>query len=309
MSMILTPTKVKNIGFKNKIVMAPMANFRLPSRNGVMGDELLQYYLNYTDKEIGLIILQAMFVMPSFENLPWAFKPEHMVPLKKIVDAAHEHGSRIFLQLVMNGQEFEEKGGINGLAVEEIEQVRDSFIASAKLCKETGFDGIELHGAHELFLNQVSSELTNHRTDRYGGDKDGRLALAKEIISGIKAFADEKFIASYRMGATFDLEKDVETAKALVGAGLDMLHVSYGITDVRQIHIPQEFAEYDEIVYAGCHIKHHVNVPTIVVSNINTLQRGEKLLGQGDCDFVAYGRPFLRDPAFLINQIEQERTL
>jgi 2,4-dienoyl-CoA reductase-like NADH-dependent reductase (Old Yellow Enzyme family) len=229
-----------------------------------------------------------------------------MVPLKKIVDAAHEHGSRIFLQLVMNGKEFEHKGGINGLVIEELEEIRDSFIASAKLCKETGFDGIELHGAHELFLNQVSSDFTNHRTDRYGGDKDGRLALAKEIISGIKTFADENFIVSYRMGATFDLEKDVKTAKTLVDAGLDMLHVSYGITDVRQIHIPQEFAEYDEIVYAGCHIKHHVNVPTIVVSNINTLQRGEKLLGHGDCDFVAYGRTFLRDPAFVIHQIGQE---
>lgn len=305
MANIFTPLKVKEIEFKNRIVMAPMANFNLPSKDGVMGDKLLQYYLDYTDKEIGLIILQALFVMPSFQNMPWAFEKEHMVPLRKIAEEAHRNGSMIFPQLLMNGKEFEHKGGINGLSTEELEHIRDCFIHSAKLFKEAGYDGIELHGAHELFLNQVSSGYTNRRTDRYGRDTEGRLTLAKEIIKGIKAFAGEDFIVSYRMGATFYLDDDVEVAKILEKAGLDMLHVSFGISDAYRIPMPKEFAAYNPVAYAGCYIKKHMNIPVIVVNDIRTLQRGNLLLERGDCDFVAYGRPFLRDSSFVLHSKEK----
>lgn len=298
---IFTPIRVKEIEFKNRIAMAPMVRNGYPSDNGVMGEELLQEYLSYTDKNIGLIILQALFVMPSFQQYPWACAEEHMAPLRKITEACHKNGSKVFAQILLNGAEVQHRGGINGLTTEELSYIRDRFIRSAALCKEAGFDGVELHGAHELFLNQVSSELTNRRKDKYGGSFDGRLTLAKEIIEGIKAFAGSDFIVSYRMGATFDLDADVQTAQTLEKAGIDMIHVSYGISNVRYMNIPPEYRACNVVAYAGCFIKKKVGVPVIAVSDIRTLQRGNNLVEHGDCDFVAYGRPFLADPSFVIH--------
>lgn len=304
MADIFSPIKVKGVEFRNRIVMAPMVRFGFPSEDGVMGEELVNEYLGYTGKGIGLTIMQAMFVAPSFSDLPWVCLEKNMPPLQRIVEESHEKGDRIFAQILLNGEEVVHKGGVNGLSPKDIGRVRDCFVRSAARLKKAGFDGVELHGAHELFLNQVASGVTNKRSDKYGGDLQGRLMLAREIIEDVKSFAGDDFILSYRMGVTFDRETDFMTAKALESFGLDMLHVSYGISEKADLAVPQSFGDYDAVVYAGCGIRKQVGIPVIVVSGIQTLNRGNALVERDDCEFVAYGRPFLADPGFVVHSRE-----
>ncbi len=306
MKKIFEPIKVKGVEFKNRVVMAAFANLKLLSENGVMGDELLKYHLQFADKEIGLVILEELLVMPLIQDLPWAVEEANMAPLRKIVEKCHENGTRIFAALALNGREFAQKGGLNALSTQEMEEIRDAFVHSAKLCKEAGFDGVDLDGAHELFLNQVSSAITNKRTDRYGGNQEGRATFAKEIASGIKAFADPSFILSYRFGASFDLIQDAKLAKILEEAGYEMLLVSHGISYGRGVSVPPEYEGDSETLYAGTQIKKAVNIPVVAISRINTLAKGEALLERGDCDFCAYGRPFASDPAFVIHSKQAE---
>lgn len=96
---------------------------------------------------------------------------------------------------------------------------------------------------------------------------------------------------------------DIETAKALEKLGIDILHVSSGIPEDRKLKLPDEF-EYNDFVYTGIQVKKNVNIPVIVVNDIKTLSRGNKLIEDGDCDFVAYGRPFLSDPNFILYSLK-----
>ena len=311
MSNIFSQIKVKRVNFSNRIVMAPMVHFGYKNKNGNMEEKLLNTYLNYADKGIGLIISQALLVADKKEIVGdvsnWAgiYSNEHIEYLRKISDTYHKYGTKFIAQLNTLNFKFLEKNSndINKLSKEDLIYLRDCFIKSAKFCQEAGLDGIELHGAHTYFFNMLSSEISNKREDNYGGNLIERLNLVKEIIEAIKSFSKDDFIISYRMGWTENINTDIETAKALEKLGIDILHVSIGIPEDRKLKLPNEF-EYNDFVYTGIQVKKNVNIPVIVVNDIKTLSRGNKLIEDGDCDFVAYGRPFLSDPNFGIHSLK-----
>ena len=311
MSNIFSQIKVKRVNFSNRIVMAPMVHFGYKNKNGNMEEKLLNTYLNYADKGIGLIISQALLVADKKEIVGdvsnWAgiYSNEHIEYLRKISDTYHKYGTKFIAQLNTLNFKFLEKNSndINKLSKEDLIYLRDCFIKSAKFCQEAGLDGIELHGAHTYFFNMLSSEISNKREDNYGGNLIERLNLVKEIIEAIKSFSKDDFIISYRMGWTENINTDIETAKALEKLGIDILHVSIGIPEDRKLKLPNEF-EYNDFVYTGIQVKKNVNIPVIVVNDIKTLSRGNKLIEDGDCDFVAYGRPFLSDPNFIIYSLK-----
>ena len=311
MSNIFSQIKVKGVNFSNRIVMAPMVHFGYKNKNGNMEEKLLNTYLNYADKGIGLIISQALLVTDKKEIVGdvsnWAgiYSNEHIEYLRKISDTYHKYGTKFIAQLNTLNFKFLEKNSndINRLSKENLIYLRDCFIRSAKFCQEAGLDGIELHGAHTYFFNMLSSEISNKREDNYGGNLIERLNLVKEIVEAIKSFSKDDFIISYRMGWTENINTDIETAKALEKLGIDILHVSSGIPEDRKLKLPNEF-EYNDFVYTGIQVKKNVNIPVIVVNDIKTLSRGNKLIEDGDCDFVAYGRPFLSDPNFILYSLK-----
>lgn len=306
MSNIFSPLQVKGVHFTNRIVMAPMVRFGFSCKNGIMGEKLLQEYLERADKDIGLMISQVLCVSPDAKTAggAGAYSEDHIGYLHKMAEAGHRNGSCFFAQLGMPGYAFYDNfmKDVNSLTTQDLIKIRDKFIHAAEICKKAGLDGIEMHGAHTFFLNMMSSVCSNRRQDIYGGDLFGRLTLAKEIIEGIKSFAGDNFIVSYRMGWCDSLDTDVQTAQVLEKIGIDMLHVSTGIPEDRKLELPQSF-EYNDVVYTGCHVKKHVGVPIIVVNDIKTLGRGNKLIENGCCDFAAYGKPFLADGAFVKHSI------
>ncbi|WP_033166278.1 NADH:flavin oxidoreductase [Clostridium sp. KNHs205] len=296
--------QIKNIVLKNRIVMAPMVRFGYTGQQGIMSEKLLQHYLNYADKGIGLIISQALTVTPGAKvsDRAGAYSDEHIGYLRELAKEYHKNDTVFLAQLAFPGFGFydTETGDVNELTINELERIRDQFINAARICRDAGLDGIELHGAHTYFLNMMASELANKRTDRYGGGITGRLTLVKEIIEGIKSFSDDNFILAYRMGWGESLEIDTATAQALEDLGIDLLHVSAGIPQDRRLQLPDDFS-FNDIVYTGSYVKEHVNIPVIVVNDIKTLDRGNTLIESNLTDLVAYGKPFLADESFVIN--------
>ncbi len=309
MADVFSPIHVKKVHFMNRIVMAPMVRFGFPCRDGIMGEALQKEYIERSHQHIGLLISQVLSISatqgPGVAGGAGAYTEKHVAYLNKIVTACHQSGSRFFGQLGLGGYAYgdQKSQDINDLSTTEIIELRDAFIRAAAICKKAGMDGIELNGAHRYFFNMMASSHTNKRMDQYGGNLLGRLTLAKEIIEGIQCFAGENFIVSYRMGWSEELETDVQTAQALEAMGLDMIHVSTGIPPARPLPLPDGFA-YNEVVYTGCYVKKFVHIPVIVVNDIQTLDRGNTLLTEDHCDFVAYGKPFLADAAFVTHSME-----
>ncbi|MBU3101725.1 MULTISPECIES: oxidoreductase [Clostridium] len=310
---VFNPFQINNIFFRNRIVMAPMVRFGFPSYDGIMGEELMQDYLSRADKGIGLIVTQALSVSADSSNISGsgtsggagAFSDRHINYLNRITEEYHKNGTRIFAQLSLPGYGFYDRSSmnINILSKKDLIKIRNEFVRSAEICKKAGMDGIELHGAHTFFLNMMASSNSNLRQDDYGGTLAKRLSLVKEIVEGIKSLAGSPFIISYRMGWGSTLDMDVQTALALENMGIDMLHISTGIPQDRKLVLPTDFT-YNDTVYTGYFVKNHVNLPIICVSDIKTLERGNTLIENNDCDFIAYGRPFLADANFVGNSLD-----
>lgn len=302
---IFEPIKIKNVLFQNRVVMAPMVPFGMPELpTGVMSGTLLRHYLDRSANGMGLMISQSLSVTARRPAAGGAgiWSDEHIQSLRDIAVACHDRNTKLFVQLAYPSAGHHDGDSVNHLAADELEVITEEFVKAAFRCKEAGCDGVELHGAHGYFLNMLASPAANKRSDIYGGDLDGRLRLARNIISGIRPIADDDFIIAYRMGWNDDLETDIQTARALETLGVDLLHVSSGIPQDRPVVMPEGF-EYNAVVFAGTRLKSHINIPIIVVNDIQTLNRGNTLLEKGLCDFVAFGKPFLADPLFYSNSL------
>lgn len=307
---IFDSIKIKNVIFQNRIVMAPMVPFGLPvNQDGTMGKELINHYLQRTFNSMGLMISQTLSVTASpltsktlIDGGAGVYLNNHKEYLSQLAEGCHRRGTKFFAQLGYPSIGYHHGDSIAELTEADIETIKNEFVYAAKLCKESGCDGIELHGANGFFLNMFACPLSNHRRDQYGGDINGRLLLVKKIVKEIQAFADDHFIISYRMGWNDNLENDIQTAQALEQMGINLLHVSFGIPSDRKIKVPEDFP-YNSIVYTGTQVKKHVQIPVIAVNDIRTLRRGNLLIENYACDFAAFGKPFLADKDFLTKSL------
>ncbi len=306
MEKIFNPIKIKNVTFQNRVVMAPMVNFGVPSgEDGIMSTELLQHYIKRATTGIGLMICQSLSVSSRamVSGSMGAYSDTHIGYLRTLSEECHKSGTKFFAQLAYHGTAFHNGGTINNLSESDLEEIKNYFVRAIKICKDAGCDGIELHGAHGFFLNMIASPQSNRLENRYSGDISGRLCLIKEIIEDAKQFTGENFIIAYRMGWSETLETDIATAKILESIGIDLVHVSSGIPVDRKLPIPVDF-DFNDIVYTGSQVKKNVDIPLIVVNNIQTLRRGNYLIENNLCDFVAYGRPFLADATFMKSSLK-----
>lgn len=303
---IFEAIKIKNVEFKNRIVMAPMVPFSLPSgKEGIISDEVHHYYMQRASGGMGLMISQSLSVTSekTLDGAAGVYADDHIHYLKKIIDKCHNNGTKFFTQLAYPSAGYHKGDSISHLSEFELEKIKFEFVRAAKICKQAGCDGIELHGAHGFFLNMMACPISNERKDEYGGDLNGRLRFVKNIIKEMKMFADDDFIISYRMGWNGDLDLDIQTAQELEHIGIELLHISSGIPVHRKIENPINFS-FNETVNTGVQIKKHIDIPVTVVNDIRTIERGNVLLENNLCDFVAYGKPFLTDEAFLKNAVK-----
>lgn len=301
---IFEPITIKNIEFKNRVVMTLMVAFGLSNGDGTMGMDLIQHYLKRAGTGIGLMICQyhAITKDRTIEGVG-VYSDSQIDDLRTIATACHDNNTRFFVQLEYPHFDYKNGDTINDLLISDLEEIEREFINSAKRCFEADCDGIELHGAHGFFLNMFSSALANKRTDQYGGYLKGRLRLAKNIVKGIKKFNNDNFILSYRMGWNESLEDDIEMAQMLEKLGVEMLHVSTGIPSDRKISVPYVFP-CNDVVYTGTQIKAHVSIPVIAVNDIETVKTGNYLIENNLSDFVAYGKPFLADENFMVKSLD-----
>lgn len=299
---------------KNRVVVPPMVCFKWSDELGLVSKAHLEHYESLAKGGAGMIVLEAHCIDPmgrlSLDQLGiWS---DHQIEgLKEIVKRCQAAGSTVIVQIHHAGEKrakgiSEQPFSVNDLTLESVREIQMAYRAAARRVLEAGADGIELHGAHGYLISQFISPLVNKREDHYGGSFENRMRFAKEIIEGIRADLDHQLILSCRMGGNEPgLAEGIEIAKAYEAAGLDMLHVSAGISGETNPEAPSDFP-HNWIVYMGTEIRKVVNIPVIVVNGIRTFEQANHLITADLADFAALGRAHLVDPEWSVKQLRGE---
>jgi 2,4-dienoyl-CoA reductase-like NADH-dependent reductase (Old Yellow Enzyme family) len=184
----------------------------------------------------------------------------------------------------------------------ERREVKDLVAAwgeAARRAHEAGFEVLEVHGAHGYLMHEFLSELSNHRTDEYGGSEPNRMRFAIEVAEAVRAHWPEQKPLFVRLSvedqAGWGPEASARLAKILKSRGVDVIDCSSGgITD--QPPIPGKEITFNYQVPLAEHVRRHADIMTMAVGLIIHGDQAEEILQNGKADLIAIGREILNNP-------------
>ena len=210
------------------------------------------------------------------------------------------------------------------LTKKEIQKMVYAFGETARLCKEAGVDGVEVHAVHEGYLlDQFTLPYCNYRTDEYGGSFENRYRFAVEIVQEIKSKCGEDYPVSlrysvvsktkgFRKGALpneeyeevgRDMQESEKAAKYLQDAGYDMLNCDNGTYDAWYWAHPPQYMPKNCNLDDVAHIKQFVDIPVVCAGRM-TPSAGAEAVSDNKIDAMAVGRQFLTDPQWVTKLLE-----
>jgi len=186
----------------------------------------------------------------------------------------------------------------------DIDSVIAAFASAARRAKQAGFDMVELHGGTGYLLPQFLSPRTNLRSDAYGGDPERRMRFPLDVVAAVRQAIGTDFPLGYRFLADeyvpggLTLADTVPFAQALATAGVDYLSVMAGCYDAfaLQAYKDDDRKEGFLVPFAGAVKRAVPGTPVIAAGRIQTPERAEAVVDEGDADLVGLGRVLFADP-------------
>lgn len=332
MSSLFDPLTLRDLTLDNRIVLPPMCQYQVPARDGVPTDWHLVHYGARATGGFGLIIAEATGVLPEGRitaNCTGIWNDEQRDAWTHIVGFCHGQGAAMGIQLAHAGRKastytemdhgksgtrpLDDDGWVTygpsaipfpGLATpteaskDYITGVVDAFAQAARRADEAGFDVVEIHAAHGYLISEFLSPLSNHRTDEYGGDFEGRTRLLLEVVDAVRAVWPEGKPLFVRISGTEWLEEGwsladtVRLGPILVEHGVDVIHVSSGGNVLA--HMPSD----DDYQVKLASAVRAAGVRVCAVGRITDPLKAQAILDEGHADLVAVGRVALREPSW-----------
>lgn len=320
---LLTSYNLSGLELSNRMVMAPMTRSRA-GENNVPTELMAKYYRQRSSA--GLIISEGTQISEQGIGYPWTpgiHTDEQVKGWKKVTNAVHEEGSKIFAQIwhvgrvshplyhdgeppvapsavKPEGQIFTADGMKDfvtprALDAEEIPDIIEDYAQAARNAIEAGFDGVEIHGANGYLIDQFLKDGTNKRSDEYGGSLQNRSRFAVEVVEAVlDAIGSEKTgirLSPVGRNQGISDSNPKETFSYLLeqlnSFNLAFVHLMEPMGDVSDLeNYPAQVTKYFRKVYNG----------TIITNAGYDQKSGNKAIEEGVADLVAYGRLFLANP-------------
>ncbi|MBP3484170.1 MAG: FAD-dependent oxidoreductase [Oscillospiraceae bacterium] len=336
--LLFTPYKIGSVELKNRIVMAPM-DTSYCDETAEVSDRQAAYFEERAKGGAGLILTEYTSVDETAKGTSHqqGIFSDHLIPgHKKMVDAVHKHGAKIFCQLhhagsasfvaPVEGRQTVSSSAVHfaspfvptaptvaepvphALTTEEVKAIIGKYIDAAERAKKAGYDGVELHGSNGYFLEQFLSSYINKRTDEYGGTLQGRAQIVIDIITGIKERCGKDFAVQVRYAADDFAPGGTCLADARVfamlfeDAGADALNLAtggqYTLSGLRGDDKPCMTREGSHLKYADLfeEVRRVVSIPVYSFNRCNDPYLAESILKAGKADLILMGRAFLADP-------------
>lgn len=322
MTDLFSPLKLGRTELKNRMVMAPLTRNRAAMPGNVPQDINATYYAQRATA--GLIIAEATPISPmahGYPATPGIHSAEQVAGWKKVVDAVHAKGGRMFLQLwhvgrishpsllpdnalpvapsaiKPAGQAFTYTGlqdfvTPRALEADEIPSVIEDYRKAAENALAAGFDGVEVHAANGYLIDQFLRDSTNQRSDQYGGSIAHRTRLLLEVVAAVSKVwgADRVGVRISPINQFNDIRDSYpqalfnHVAESLNPFNLAYLHV----VEASMTGDPAQPFDFDELRRAW-HGSYMANGGYDKV-------RGNAVIASGRADCVAYGVLFLANP-------------
>ena len=214
------------------------------------------------------------------------------------------------------------------LTQKEIKQMIKAFAKTAKLCKDAGVDGVEIHAVHEGYLlDQFTMPYSNQRTDEYGGSFENRYRFPVEIVKAIKELCGDDFPVTLRYSVVSktkgfgqgalpgeeytevgrDMEESVRAAKYLQDAGYDMLNCDNGTYDAWYWSHPPMYMDQNCNLEDVRHIKKYVDIPVVCAGRM-TPDVAAEAIAAGELDGMGVARQFLTDPEWITKMMNGDEA-
>ena len=261
---LFTPVQIGAITLKHRVVMPPLSRLRAQWPSGVPSDLNLEYY-SQRASDGGLIFTEATAISATgrgYRGAPGIYSDEQVAGWKRVTDAVHAKGGRMFVQLwhagrtthiATTGEEpvtasvdpsywadpemlvvtpdgFSQPSPHRALETAEIAAVIEQYRAAAANAKRAGFDGVELMAANGHLIDQFLQDNSNKRTDRYGGSIENRARLLFEAAEAlISVWGADRVGVRLAPSGTFNgmADSDPRTLFRYVAERLNDLKLAY----------------------------------------------------------------------------------
>lgn len=293
--------------------------------NGHIKNEDIELYKELSKGEIGAIITGYTYIsdygMSEDIGMFGIYDDSFIDEYKELTKAVHSNNSKIIMQLVHLGSAtFMKDVKIlapsiiensmthtipEEMTMEEIKRIQEEFVKAGIRVKESGFDGIELHAAHNFLLNQFSSPHYNKRTDEYGGNKENRARFIIEIIEKMRNALgnDYSIIVKVQSEELFEdgtnKEEFLYYCKELEKAGASSIDVS----GVWMNHKEKE--PYFENV--ATELANILSIPIILTGGIRNIETANHIVKDTKIEYIGMCRPFINNP-FLIKEWKEGKS-
>ena len=309
------PIRIGDWELPNRVIMAPLTRCRASERR-VPNDLMRQYYLQRAGA--GLIISEATSISPmgvGYPNTPGIWSEGQVAGWQRVTDSVHKAGGQILLQLwhvgrvshplYLNGalpvapSAIAPGGHVSlvrpqkefvtprALDLAEIPGIIAEYRKAAENALAAGFDGVEIHGANGYLLDQFLQDVSNHRTDEYGGPVENRARLMLEVV--------DEAVSVWGAGRV-GLHLNPRGQSNSMGDSNKPATFGYVAREARKRGIAflclRESLQEPRI---GPQLKKEFGGPVIANESF-TKEAGEKILADGEADAVAFGRLFIANP-------------
>ena len=327
MSKLFSPIRIGALDLSHRVVLGPLTRMRADLPGNVPNGLMATYYGQRASPG-GLMITEATYISPTGNGgyaSPGIVTDAQVAGWRKIVDAVHAKGARIFLQLWHVGRQSHVDLQPNGQApiapsaiqaevrallasgpalgsmpraidLSEIPALVGEYRRGAERAKDAGFDGVEVHGANGYLIDQFLQDNSNRRTDAYGGSVENRARFLLEVIAAVASVwggdrVGVRIGPSNKFGGMGDSRPDVTcpyVARVLAHLGVAYLHVI-------EPRVVGNMSNDDAPPVASGSLRPLFGGPVIAAGGFNAAG-AEAILTRGDADLVAFGRHFLANP-------------
>jgi 2,4-dienoyl-CoA reductase-like NADH-dependent reductase (Old Yellow Enzyme family) len=318
---VFTPLKVRNVTIPNRIVF-PAFQTNYATEEGFVTERVLRFYREIAKGGSGLVIVGCVAVSKDGAGATNGLQladEQHVEGFAKLFSEVTSYGSVAAAQLIHFGRQT--LSAITGhplvaasaipcpvmqempreLSVGEIQRIEDGFATAALRAKTAGAAMVEIHAAFGYLLGGFLSPYSNKRTDNYGGNRENRTRIVREIIEKMRSAISDmpiccRISADEFVDGGLTLKEMKKIAPMLVDAGIDLISVAAGVYQSMNHMVPTKEMGAGVHVPLAAGIKAVVDVPVICAGNILNLELADKIVAEGNANLVAMGRAQVADP-------------